>query len=85
MDKVLNIEPLEEEMFRFKWDPRVLNTPLYQREILELTQPACSASAREIWDFAQDTLAHLQSMTSEPKAYILSVYALESHFSRVSG
>ena len=32
MDDLLDIEPPEEEMFRFEWDPRVLDTSLYQRD-----------------------------------------------------
>jgi len=32
VDALLNIEPPEDEMFRLEWDPRVLNTPLYQRD-----------------------------------------------------
>jgi hypothetical protein len=31
MDGLLDIEPPEEEIFRLEWDPRVLDTPLYQR------------------------------------------------------
>lgn len=31
-DDLFDIEPPEEEMFRLEWDPRVLETPLYQRD-----------------------------------------------------
>lgn len=32
MDELLALIPPEKEMFRLEWDPRVLNTPVYQRE-----------------------------------------------------
>lgn len=32
MDDLLDIEPPEEEMFRLEWDPRIIDTPLYQRD-----------------------------------------------------
>ena len=32
MDELLDMEPLEEEIFRLEWYSRVLDTPLYQRD-----------------------------------------------------